>query len=531
MSIQSEATTAKKICSKGYSPSSRSHHAMVTALAALLLVVFAVPQAIAYGQRESTEDVLQVAMSGNPDTLDPQATPATLTFQTTRSIYDTLVEPDESGELVPALAERWEATEDAREWTFYLREDVSFHNGSAFTAEDVVATFDRMFRDDIPSPNIDDFGPIESVEAIDDYTVRFSMSEPFAPLPAALGSGWGAILPADLIEEGHDFDSEPVGTGPFEFSEWVQDSRISLVRNDDYWQDDLPHLEEINFNIIVEPSIQIQGLLTGEFHVIDIVNPEDVSRIEDDPNAKLDVSLSGLAMVMPMNTRREPFDQVDVRRAVSHAIDKERILEIAYTGGEVSGTFMDTGDPFFRDFSERYAYDPDRARELLREADVDLDEEVVISVPQNYDPHVTAAQLYQQMLEDAGFNASLRLVEWSTWLSDIYGAGDFELTVIGHTGKLDPDGRLGELTREGFYTGWENDEFESLVDDARRTADLEERERYYERAQEILAEEVPMVFTGTNYRYIGLRESVEGFVMDGKLDTYDFRRTRITGDQ
>ncbi|MFW6387943.1 MAG: ABC transporter substrate-binding protein, partial [bacterium] len=197
-----EPDTVQEVGAKAITASVGTRRAAIAAAAAICLLVFAVPQALAYGQRESTADVLQVAMSGNPDTLDPQSTPATLTFQAARSMYDTLVEPDESGEIVPALAERWEVTDDAREWTFYLREDVSFHHGTPFTAEDVVATFDRMFRDDIPSPNADDFGPIDSVEAIDDYTVRFSMSEPFAPLPAALASGWGAILPADLIEEG-----------------------------------------------------------------------------------------------------------------------------------------------------------------------------------------------------------------------------------------------------------------------------------------------------------------------------------------
>ncbi|MFP4643735.1 MAG: ABC transporter substrate-binding protein [Spirochaetales bacterium] len=479
------------------------------------------------GTAEEETDSLSVAMSGNPDTLDPQASPATLTFQVTRSIFDTLVEPDENGEIVPALAHDWDVNDDATEWTFYLEEDVVFHNGDTFTADDVVATFDRMLDGDVSAPNRDDFGPLERVERVDEYTVRFHMGEPFAPLLAALGSGWAAILPESLIEVDHDFGVAPVGTGPFRFVEWVRDSRITLARHDRYWKENAPHVSEVRFNIVVEPSVQLQGLLNGQFHVIDIVNPEDIERIEDNENSRLDESLSSLVMVLSMNNRREPFDDPDVRRAVTHAVNKQQILDIAYGGGEVGGTFLDTGDPFYEDFSGRYPYDPDRARELLDESDAALEEELVITVPQNYDPHVTAGQLYQQMLEDVGFNISLNLVEWSTWLSDVYGGGDFDMTVIGHTGKLDPDGRFGEMTGEDSYTGWSNEQFRSLVREARRTPDRDERDALYEDAQEILAEEVPKVFTGTNYRYIGLRESVEGFHMDTKLDTYDFRRTTI----
>ena len=490
-------------------------------------MVAATAPLLGVGTAEEEPGTLRVAMSGNPDTLDPQASPATLTFQVTRSIFDTLVEPNEDGEIVPALARDWDVNDSATEWTFYLEEDVVFHNGDSFTADDVVATFDRMFSDQVSAPNREDFGPLDRVERIDDYTVRFYLNEPFAPLLAGLGSGWAAILPASLIEEDHDFGVAPVGTGPFRFVDWVRDSRVTLARHERYWHENRPQLSEVRFNIVVEPSVQLQGLLTGQFHVIDIVNPEDRGRIEDGEQTRIDESLSSLVMVMSMNTRREPFDDVDVRRAVTHAIDKQQILDIAYGGGEVGGTFMDTGDPFHRDFSDRYPYDPDRARELLENSGAHLDDEIVITVPQNYDPHVTAAQLYQQMLEDVGFTISLNLVEWSTWLSDVYGGGDFDLTVIGHTGKLDPDGRFGEMTGEDSYTGWSDEHFRSLVREARRTADPVEREALYEEAQEILAEQVPKVFTGTSYRFIGLRQSVSGFHMDSKLDTYDFRRTTI----
>ena len=499
-------------------------------LTILLIATVGTSQLFAFGQGETDDDSLRLAMSGNPDTLDPQATPGTLTFQVTRSIYDTLVEPDEDGELVAALAESWEADEEATVWTFHLREGVRFHHGADLTADDVVATFERMLDEEFASPNADELGPIENIRAPDDHTVRFSLSEPYSPLLASLATGWSAILPADLVEEEHDFGAVPVGTGPFRFREWVQDSRIVLDRHDGYWMEDAPRIGGVIFHIIEEPSVQLQGLLTGDFDVIDSVQPEDLDRVREHAETRLDTTLSSLAMVMAMNTRREPLDNVDVRRAITHAVNKQQVLDIAYGGGEVGGTFMDTGDVYHRDFSERYPYDPDAARELLAGVDANVDGTLTIAVPQNYEAHVNAGQLYQQMLENVGLDVELRLVEWSTWLSDVYGDGDFDLTVIGHTGKLDPDGRLGDVTSERFYTGWQNPEFNELVRAARRTADVEERQDLYADALEILADEVPMVFTGTNYRHMGLRRTVQGFHMDGKLDTYDFRRVHFTDE-
>jgi peptide/nickel transport system substrate-binding protein len=171
---------------------------------------------------------LNFALRGNPDTLDPHKTSGTLTFQTIKSVYDTLAEPDMSGKLVPALAERWQVSEDALTWTFYLRKGVVFHNGDQLTAQDVKATFGRIMDKATASPKAKEFRAITGIEAADDFTVIFKLKEPSSPLLATLASGWGAILPKSLIDAGHDFGNKPIGTGPFKLKEWVRDSRIFL---------------------------------------------------------------------------------------------------------------------------------------------------------------------------------------------------------------------------------------------------------------------------------------------------------------
>ena len=148
-----------------------------------------------FASPQPEEKILNFALSGNPDTLDPHKTSGTLTFQTLKSVYDTLVEPDPEGKLVPALAERWEVSGDGKTWTFYLRKGVVFHNGDSLTSADVKATFERIRSEETASPNRNEFEPIQSIETPDDYTVVLRLNEPWSPLIGTLGSGWGAILP------------------------------------------------------------------------------------------------------------------------------------------------------------------------------------------------------------------------------------------------------------------------------------------------------------------------------------------------
>jgi peptide/nickel transport system substrate-binding protein len=221
-------------------------------------------------------NTLNFALSGNPDSLDPHKTSGTLTFQTLKSVYDTLAEPDMSGKIVPALAQNWEVSDDALTWTFHLRKGVVFHNGDKLTSQDVKATLQRITDKATASPNAKEFGPITAIETPDDHTVVLKLKEPHSPLLASLSSGWGAILPKALIDSGHDFAAKPVGTGPFKLKEWVRDSRIVLVKNDAYWMSGIPKLDEVDMHIIPERSIQVQGLISGQIDVSYIINQDDI---------------------------------------------------------------------------------------------------------------------------------------------------------------------------------------------------------------------------------------------------------------
>jgi len=498
---------------------------VLSAASALLLVCGAL-WATGTGEEEP-DAILQFGLSGNPDTLDPHATSGTLTFQTIRSFYDTLVEPDRSGVISPALAESWAISDDGLEWTFRLRDGVVFHNGDRFTSADVRATLDRLLDPRTASPKASEFAAIDSITTPDPLTVVLRLSEPAAPLLASFASGWGAILPASLVESGHDFGREPVGTGPFRFVEWVQDSRIVMERNEAYWMTGYPRVAGVTINVIPENAVQVQGLIRGDLHAVDSVNQPDLALLRTNDRIVVEQDLSALVMVLAMNTQRDPMSNLALRRAVAMAIDKQAVMDIAYGGGEIVGTFMDVSDPYYVDYTDVYPYDPERARAALAASGVNLSEPLVMALPEIYEPHVRAGEMYQEMLEAIGLDVELRLVDWSTWLNNVYRGGEFDFTVIGHTGKLDPDGRLSGYGTGESYVHWRNPEATRAIEEARRASDPGVRRGLYERVLELMAREVPHVYVGTSYRYLATRVGVTGVHQDAKLDTFDFRYVEI----
>ncbi|MFO7708021.1 MAG: ABC transporter substrate-binding protein [Desulfobacterales bacterium] len=470
---------------------------------------------------------LNFGLSGNPDTLDPHKTAGTLTFQTVKSIYDTLVEPDPNGKIVPALAEKWEVSSDELVWTFQLRKGVVFHNGDKLSGQDVTASFARVMDKETAAPKAAEFKTILSVEAPAEHTVVIRLKEPSAPFLATLASGWASIMPQGLIASGHDFATKPVGTGPFRLKEWVRDNRIVLVKNPNYWMKGLPKLDQVAIHIIPERSVKVQGIVSGQLHVSDIVDKDDVPLLESSRDVTVTKNLTSQILVMAMNCSHPVLKDLRVRQAINHAIDKQKVLDVAYGGGRPVGTFMDYGNPFYKDFTALYPYDPGKAKKLLADTGVKTDTVLEISIPQNYELHVKAGEMYQDMLSKAGLNVRIKLMDWSTWLSEVYKANRYDLTVIGHTGKLDPDGILDKYGTEARYVRWIHPRAAELIDKARKVSSFESRKALYDEVLALMAQEVPFVHLGTSYRYVAFRKNVEEFRMTPNLDTFDFRWTDV----
>jgi len=470
---------------------------------------------------------LNFALSGNPDTLDPHKTSGTLTFQTLKSVYDTLAEPDMSGKIIPALAESWDVSDDALTWTFHLRQGIVFHNGDPLTAKDVKATFQRIMDKATASPNAKEFSAITAIETPDDYTVILKLKGPRAPLLATLASGWGAILPQRLIAGGHDFATKPVGTGPFKLKKWIRDNQIVLEKNNNYWIKGSPKLDEVIMHIIPERAVQVQGLLSGQIDVSYIIDVDDLPVLQASPDVKVEQKLSALILVMPMNCKHPLLKDLRVRQAITYAIDKQKVLDVVYGGGKPIGTFMDYGNAYYKDFVHLYPYNPEKAKKLLVEAGVGKDTTFELVLPQNYELHVKAGEMYQDMLTKVGLNVKIKLVDWSTWISDVYRGSKYDLTVIGHTGKLDPDGTLAKYGTEARYVKWVNARAAELINKAKTLSGFENRKKLYDEALEIMAKEVPFMYLGSSFRHVAFRKNVSEFRMTPKLDTFDFRWTAV----
>ncbi len=493
--------------------------------AACLLLGVALLAVLAPAPAAGKAGPLAFALSGGPDTLDPQKTAATLAFQVMKSLYDTLVEPDDHGVLVPALAESWTTSADGTQWTFKLRPGVRFHSGKTLDADDVAATFARILDPKTASPKRADYGAIERVEAVGPLTVQFVLSQPFAPFLAALGQGWGAILPRDAIAQGADLSTHPVGTGPFRLVEWSRDSFLRLGRFDRYFIRGRPVLDEVVFRFVSEDAVKTAGLLSGEFDVVDAVSPLDLPRLARDPRVVVRQQPSATVNVIAVNNARRPFTDVRVRRALWYAIDRRAVLKTVYGPGSAPvAVFMDALSPFYVDVGDPYPYDPARARQLLAEAGLAGGFAADLALPQPYEVHVKAGELVQAMLAQVGIQARIRVVEWGFWLSRVYTGKDYDLTIIGHTGKLDPDGRLagfGDPARN--YVNYANPQVAALIDAGRRTLRPDLRKRTYAEALRRMTQDAMMVFLGDPDVRMAMRAGVRNVKMMYAIDTYDLR--------
>lgn len=465
---------------------------------------------------------ITVATTAQPDTLDPHVTSATSAFQSSKSIYDTLVEVARDGAIVPSLAEAYTTSLDGLTWTFTLRDGVRFHDGTTLDAADVAASLARLAAEG--SPKRDEYTMIADVATPDARTVVLTLSAPAPALLATLASGWSAILPSEKLASGHDFGNQPVGTGPFVFGQWVRDAFLELTTNPEYFQG-APAVDGVTLRFVPDSAVQLQGLRTGEFDLALGISPADFDVVRADAALELVQGPSGTVLVATLNNRRPFLDDARVRRALNLAVDAALILEVAYGGGIEGTTFMEAGSPWLPDFLQPYGYDPEQARALLRAAGVPDGWTIDLALPQPYEVHVTAGQIIQDMLRDVGVNAEIRIVEWGVWLGEVYGGPrDYDMTVIGHTGKLDPTGRLnGYGYADRTYSGYANAEVAGWIDRAAVTTESSTRASLYAQALTRIHDEAPFVFLGTALSTHARAAAVEGFWVTPLLDTYDFR--------
>ncbi len=407
-----------------------------------VLVAWLVLTSCSTGQRvdlgEGSEDNLVAAISGEPDQLDPQKTTAYFSFEVLENVFDTLVEPDENLEMRPALAKSWDISPDRLTWTFHLRDDVTWHDGRALVADDVVYSYRRIMEEKLA--NVDKFAAVSEVAAPDPTTVVIRVQRPTPNLLTNLGGFKGmAIVQRENVESGR-IATFPIGSGPFAFVGQKSGDFIALKSNPGYW-DGPPELSGITYRFISEPSTALSALQAGEIDWTDSVPTQRVAQLANDDSVQLAVTPSNDYWYLALNEAREPWHDVRVRQAIAYAIDRDSIVQATSYGTAVTNQLaIPAGNPWHTSY-DRYSYDTGKARRLLAEAAADgtaPPQRLDMLVTGDYPATVTTAQIIADNLAPLGIAVDIRTVDFATWL-DEQNSGNFDMLMMGWLGNIDPD--------------------------------------------------------------------------------------------
>lgn len=452
-------------------------------LAAVLAVVLPL-------QAQAQGDELVLGMPIEPPNLDPtSAAPVAIREVTWLNLYEGLVQIDRNGAVQPLLAESWEVSEDGLSYSFQLREDVTFHDGSSFEAEDVKFTFDRARSPDSTNAQKQIFAPITEINTPDDHTVVITLSEPSGNFLYYLGWGDAVIVAPESAETNQ---TDPVGTGPFKFDEWVRGDRVELSRFEDYWDADAVHLDRVTFRFINDAQAQVAALRAGDVHAFpNLGAPELFAEFSGDERFTAVAGNTEGEIVAGLNNQRPPFDDVRVRQALMHGIDRSILIEGAYAGfGQPIGSHFSPNHPAYVDTSDVLPYDPERARELLAEAGYGDGLSLTLKTPQMAYAS-RSSELIAALLADIGVQVEIRPTEFpAQWIEEVFSNKDYDMTIVAHTEPLDVD----IYQRDGYYFQYENPDFKALIEQISVTTDEAERFELYAQAQQILAEDVPALF-------------------------------------
>jgi peptide/nickel transport system substrate-binding protein len=434
--------------------------------------------------------VLIAGISGEPDQLDPHLTTAYASFQVLENVYDTLVAPDAQGEFQPSLATEWETSDDGLTWTFTLRDDVSFHDGSEFTADDVVYTYDRIIDDETAVAWR--FASVENVEATDDQTVVITLSEPTPNLLDNIGGYKGMSILADGAAD-DDLATTANGTGPFRLDD-VSASGITLSAFEDYWGEG-PHLDGVEYRFMSESAAALTALRTGEIHWTDNVPPQDIEGLDADEEVELGTSPSVDYWYLALNQAQEPWDNADARRGIAFGLDREAITEATQFGAATVNQTAIPADNFWHLDYAPYEHDAEEARALLDSAGVEEGQELGIMVVSDLEG-VQAAEVMQATLAEVGIAVDVQSEEQGTWL-DRQGEGDFDAFMWSWIGNLDPFGfyHAQHVCEGGLnFQGYCNEAVDDLLAQAASEADADARKALYDQAATMIVDDASYIY-------------------------------------
>ena len=461
------------------------------------------PNAAAESESAPIANTLIFGRGGDSLTLDPAKVTDGESAKVCEMIYDTLIQyRDDTTELAPALAETWEGSADGLTWTFYLREGVQFHDDTPFNADAVVFSLSR------PNTVFRDFHSefISQINALDAFTVQIQLKTPYAPFLSTLaGSSLSIVSPAAVHHFGDSFgDDNAVGTGPFKFAQWDKGDSVVLEANENHWTG-RPALDMFIFRSIPDNSDRLMALQAGDIHAMEFPNPGDIPVIKGDPQIELVTQSSLNVGYLAMNFDKPPFDNLKVRLAINHAIDKPKIIDRLYQGTAIpaKGPIPPTLWSYDEGIQD-YEYNPELARQLLAEAGFPDGFETTLwalPVPRPYIPDGMAlAEALQSDLREVGVETTIVTFDWGTYL-DKTQIGEHDMAMLGWiVSEGDPDSFFYYLLSKTYaekpafnIAFYRSDEMQDLLDRARTSTDRAERTELYRQAQAIFHRDAPWV--------------------------------------
>ena len=447
-----------------------------------LALASAIAVAAGLGAAQAQTEIT-VAMQLEPPHLDPTSAAAQAIDSVLYSnVFEGLTRFMGDGSVVPGLAKSWDISEDGLVYTFHLQDGVTFHDGTTMDAEDVKFSLDRARAEDSQNAQKALFASIDTVEVVDPLTVAITLKEPNGLFLFNMAWGDAVIVAPESID---DIKTNPVGTGAFKFVNWTQGDSLQLERNPDYWGE-APVLEQATFRFIADPTAAFAAVMAEDVDVFaGFPAPENLPQFEADPRFQVLVGSTEGETILAINNKQPPFDNVKVRQAVAHAIDRQAIIDGAMFGyGTPIGTHFAPHNPAYTDLTGQSGFDPEKSKALLSEAGfADGFETTLHLPPPSYARR--GGEIIAAQLAEVGITAEIINVDWAQWLESVFNGKNFGLTIVSHTEPMD----IGIYARPDYYFQYDNPDFQALMDELNKTTDPDQRTEMLQTAQKMIADD------------------------------------------
>lgn len=431
---------------------------------------------------------LTLGMVLEPPGLDPTASAASAVAEVVLyNVFETLTKIQPDGSVQPLLAQSWQVSDDQRIWTFRLRDDATFHNGQPFNAQIVKYTFERAAAKDSTNKDKALFASFEKITTPDAHTVVVHSKHPNPNLPFLLGQATAIMVESSSVENNR---TNPVGTGPYTVAEWKKGASVTLQKWAQYRAADTIAINLAVFRFVSDVAAQSAALLAGDIDIFARTQvARDMQRFQDDARFQVLVGASRAKTIMAINNGKKPLDDVRVRRAISAAIDRQAVIDVAADGlGVPIGSFYVSGALGYIDTTHINAYNPEKARALLKEAGV---HNLTLTMKLPPTPYAKqGAEAIAAMLSHVGIAVTMHNVEWAQWLSGVYGQKDYDLTIISHVEPFD----FGNFAKPNYYWNYQSTAFNTLYERIIQTADNAQRAKLLEQAQKLVAHDAVAVY-------------------------------------